>query len=474
MYRRILSLLLSLILALAVLASAGTAPTHAVETGEPAFWLLFSTEAAGDGQYSPAAPQVLRFVTIRHVDGASPGAVSIWRDDETLLGVWKAENDGGPDWTAYPDLLLEPGHRYAFYDSDPDSRVCRSDGVPILALYGTDAEAAVNAARRELPDMLWEEYASNIRPEDAQNDPPEPALIEVGTHDILLTALTTLHWNDGQGAVPGIVTLADACTGDLVGEWRAEGRAWSEGGERVTDAAWVVYPDVVLRAMHSYRITVSDTASWSWSAASGDAGMFELIGAALPGSFAPVKVSDWAEAEVLTAAERWLFPACLADSDLTAPVTRAEFAAAAVQLYRQLTHESTPTGAGFADTAGHPQEREIRQAYALGFVNGVGEGRFDPDAPLTREQLAAMLLRVVKKAEDPDWTLERDAEFPADYEMPRRFADHARISDWALDSVYCMAAWGFVSGVGGNRFAPQSTASREQAVAIAVRVAAAW
>ena len=49
------------------------------------------------------------------------------------------------------------------------------------------------------------------------------------------------------------------------------------------------------------------------------------------------------------------------------------------------------------------------------------------------------------------------------------FADHDDISAWARDSVYTMAAYGVISGVGGNRFAPRGQASREQAIVIASR-----
>jgi hypothetical protein len=62
----------------------------------------------------------------------------------------------------------------------------------------------------------------------------------------------------------------------------------------------------------------------------------------------------------------------------------------------------------------------------LGIVFGVGNNRFDPDAPLTREQAAVMLTRLAVALNHllPDAT--------------PNFADNADISEWAVDGVGIM------------------------------------
>lgn len=47
--------------------------------------------------------------------------------------------------------------------------------------------------------------------------------------------------------------------------------------------------------------------------------------------------SDWAKAELDTAAGLGLIPACLEGKDLTKPITRAEFAAVSVKAYEALS-----------------------------------------------------------------------------------------------------------------------------------------
>ena len=92
-----------------------------------------------------------------------------------------------------------------------------------------------------------------------------------------------------------------------------------------------------------------------------------------------------------------------------------------------------------------------------------------------------MLTRVFKRAALAGWTLDTDSQFHLDYKMPSPFVDDSDISAWAKDSVYFMVANGIINGIGDNRFAPRNTtteqeaqgyatATREQALAIAVRM----
>ena len=90
-------------------------------------------------------------------------------------------------------------------------------------------------------------------------------------------------------------------------------------------------------------------------------------------------------------------------------------------------------------------------------------------------------IRTFKRATMNGWTIQNDSEFKLNYTKPAPFADDNKISDWAKDSVYFMAANGIINGVGNNQFAPKNTttdeeargyanATREQALIIAVRM----
>ena len=93
---------------------------------------------------------------------------------------------------------------------------------------------------------------------------------------------------------------------------------------------------------------------------------------------------------------------------------------------------------------------------------GTSATTFAPEAPVTREQFAVLLMeyasRVLKLART--WT-------PADLS---RFPDSGSASDWARDALADAVALGLISGTtDGNGTAwlsPQSNAAREQSAAI--------
>jgi|GEM_PF-5275067 len=171
------------------------------------------------------------------------------------------------------------------------------------------------------------------------------------------------------------------------------------------------------------------------------------------------KVSNWAEEEMGQAAYYGLIPQVLRGYDMTRPISRQEFAAVAVTLYETLTDRSiSPAPSGtFSDTT----DLEVRKAYAIGVVNGTGGGKYSPASTLTREQAATMLARVYQAWKDPD-------KLP--YWKKEDFRDHGSIASWAADGVYFMNANNVIVGTGGGSFSPKKTATREQALLIALRM----
>ena len=191
------------------------------------------------------------------------------------------------------------------------------------------------------------------------------------------------------------------------------------------------------------------------------------------------EASDWAKEELAKADELGLIPEILDGADLTADITRAEFAAVAVKVYENLSGTAAIPAVinPFTDT----KDVEILKAYNIGAVNGTSATTYSPDDLLNREQAAAMLTRVFKKISIPNWTLSTDSQFALPYEKSALFADDADISDWAKESVYFMVANNIINGVGNNKFAPKNVtteeqaqgyanATREQALIIAVRM----
>lgn len=90
-------------------------------------------------------------------------------------------------------------------------------------------------------------------------------------------------------------------------------------------------------------------------------------------------------------------------------------------------------------------------AASAGLISGYGGGRFGPDDPVTREQIAAVLWRY----EGQPWA-----------DAVTGFTDEADISPWASTAVAWAKANNIVNGRDGNRFAPRNTASRAEVAMI--------
>jgi hypothetical protein len=119
-----------------------------------------------------------------------------------------------------------------------------------------------------------------------------------------------------------------------------------------------------------------------------------------------------------------------------AALTRAEIAA---ELYRAEGEPAVSGKAAFTDTAADAwYTPAVAWASENGIVLGYGDGRFGPDDPVTREQLAAILYRYVqfKGRETKAAVLEaKDAD---------------QVSSWAAESVGWAAANGLLSTDGGK------------------------
>ena len=184
-------------------------------------------------------------------------------------------------------------------------------------------------------------------------------------------------------------------------------------------------------------------------------------------------VSDWAREQVGTAAEKLQLEEVdfLQDTfDYTTDITRADFAALAVQTYEVLAGEEVayaPEDAAFADSAG---DEAIAKAYNLGILGGYNSApdradiNIGPDDLITREQAATMLARLMATIDDElDRGLMGDV---SDVALP--FTD--TISDWAVENVKVMYDSGIMSGTSGATFSASANYTIEQAIVTIMRI----
>ena len=138
--------------------------------------------------------------------------------------------------------------------------------------------------------------------------------------------------------------------------------------------------------------------------------------------------------------------------------TRAQI----VQILYNLEGEPKVSGTTpFTDLTQNWYKDAVLWAYQTGVVSGTSATTFAPDLPVTREQIAVILMeymtRVLKL--ERTWT-------PADLSV---FPDAGSVSGWAKDALADAVALGLISGAsnGGQTYLePQGSATREQVATI--------
>ena len=106
----------------------------------------------------------------------------------------------------------------------------------------------------------------------------------------------------------------------------------------------------------------------------------------------------------------------------------------------------------------------IRWATENGIVSGYGDGKFGPNDPLTREQLATILCRYAKyKGIDTS---------AGELKPLNSFNDAATVSEWAVKSIRWAVDSGIINGVGNGTVSPKTSATRAQVATMLMRYAA--
>lgn len=108
----------------------------------------------------------------------------------------------------------------------------------------------------------------------------------------------------------------------------------------------------------------------------------------------------------------------------------------------------------FKDSEGHWAEAYIAWAKDKCIVEGVSATEFDPEAPITREQMATIFGR---------YALKQGIELPKSENAAGSFPDADKISEYAREFVELMRIAGILNGYEDGTFRPQGNATRAEA-----------
>jgi hypothetical protein len=172
--------------------------------------------------------------------------------------------------------------------------------------------------------------------------------------------------------------------------------------------------------------------------------------------FTDVNPSDWFYTDVEFVVKSGLFNGVSASSfSPRSPMTRGMIVTVLGRLYG--ADASAYTDSEFSDVAaGQYYTAYVEWAKENGIVNGVGDNLFAPNANVTRQDFAVILLRYADFAKK---------QFPTTQQF-NTFADDDQIADYAKNAIQTLHNGGIINGVGNNVINPKGSATRAEVAAM--------
>ena len=131
-----------------------------------------------------------------------------------------------------------------------------------------------------------------------------------------------------------------------------------------------------------------------------------------------------------------------------------------VTILHRMEGSPTVVGETFTDAAdGQYYSDAVSWASANGIVSGYGNGKFGPDNPITREQMAAILYRY---AQYKGYDVSQSADLS-------KYKDAEQVSSYAKTAIAWANAEGLINGVTQTTLIPQGNATRAQVATILTR-----
>ena len=181
---------------------------------------------------------------------------------------------------------------------------------------------------------------------------------------------------------------------------------------------------------------------------------------ALSSAVSASDLSSWAVPEYEAANSAGLIPYSIVSDRLTDTVTRVEFCETVMNLYYIMKGAPVEvTSSPFHDT----DNSAVLQAYALGIINGKTETEFFPYHPITRQEMAKIIMRTINAADkEAHLTME-------ELERLNFFEDFSEADDWAAADIAKTVKYEIINGVSERQLKPKGYATREQAIVIVNR-----
>lgn len=174
-------------------------------------------------------------------------------------------------------------------------------------------------------------------------------------------------------------------------------------------------------------------------------------------SAAASDLSDWAKEDYEKASAAGLLPQSIISSNLNGNITREEFCELVINLYTKITNETinVPENSPFKDT----NNKAVKMAYMSGIIAGTSDDTFHPNKPITRQEMAKMLIETmnVTGVDSLEYLLD-------DFSAVEGFPDSSQISSWAKRYMAMMVNNELMNGLDNGELSPLGNATRQQAI----------
>jgi hypothetical protein len=98
----------------------------------------------------------------------------------------------------------------------------------------------------------------------------------------------------------------------------------------------------------------------------------------------------------------------------------------------------------------------VEEAVYAGIAKGYNEGSFKPNAPISRQEMACVLVQALGESQLAD----------TNAKTKTKFADDASIAWWSRGYIFVANQQGIISGYPDGSFQPRSNATRAEACAM--------
>lgn len=143
-------------------------------------------------------------------------------------------------------------------------------------------------------------------------------------------------------------------------------------------------------------------------------------------------------------------------------VTRAEFASLLVRMFRIKEVEDC-AACRFSDVkAGAWYEKAVMSAVDAGIVTGYEDGTFKPEDNISRQDMAVMIARALKKY--------KNAEIPGNIDTYLDFSDKTSFGEYAKESIAAAVKYGIIKGNPDKSYKPANNATRAESAVVIYNV----